>query len=277
MAFFFYACVYPIPCRTAAARSGVVGDQGVGADAGEVGEVGFVIHGPVLHGKVMRMGEVDDGRRSQIQAIALSCVAEGQLEHVVGAGEILFAGQGSKIELHDLLRTGAAVGVGVIGRDVGRDLVAEAADDDPVEQSPLFQRRVQLIRRGQTGLAAVLDLNDVAEFPGRGQIIQHLVEGQDPQLVRHGLAVEAGIRRLARISHKLRRHVQLLELQERLVADEDVLRAEYGRCVRHAVERGVVREHQNVVRRHMQVKFKIIHRKIRISTQPRNAASVSSG
>ena len=104
------------------------------------------------------------------------------------------------------------MGVGVIGRDVSRDLVAEAADDDPVEQSPLFQRRVQLIRRGQTGLAAVLDLNDVAEFPGRGQIIQHLVEGQDPQFVRHGLAVEAGIGRLARVSHKLRRHVQLLEL-----------------------------------------------------------------
>ncbi len=79
-------------------------------------------------------------------------------------------------------------------------------------RSRALQRRVQLIRRGQTGLAAVLDLNDVAEFPGRGQIIQHLVEGQDPQLVRHGLAVEAGIRRLARVGHKLRRHVQLLEL-----------------------------------------------------------------
>ena len=81
------------------------------------------------------------------------------------------------------------MGIGVVGRDVGRDLVAEAADDDAVEQISLVQRRIQLVCRGQTDLAAVLDLNNVPIVPGRGQIVQHLVQRQNAQLVRHGVAV----------------------------------------------------------------------------------------
>ena len=137
----------------------------------------------------MRVGKVDDRCGAEVDAEARLRVAERQLEHVVGAGEIRFAGQGGKVELHDLRRAGAAVHVRVVRRDVVRDLIAEAADDDAVEQISLVQRRIQLVCRGQTDLAAVLDLNNVPIVPGRGQIVQHLVQRQNAQLVRHGVAV----------------------------------------------------------------------------------------
>ena len=148
--------------------------------------------------------------------------------------------------------------VGVVFRDVVRDLITEAADDDAVEKRPLAQRRVQPVRRRKPHRAAVLDLNDVAVLAGSGQIVQHLIERQNAQLVRHSLAVEIRIRRIACVRHKLRRHIQLLELCQRFLAHEHALRAEHRRRVRHAVERIVVREYQHIVRRHVQVKLKII-------------------
>ena len=99
---------------------------------------------------------------------------------------------------------------------------------------------------------------------GGSQIVQHLAQRQDPQLVRHIVAVELCIRHLARVADKLRRHVQLLQLFQRLIPNQYAFRAEHGGRVRHAVERGVMRQHQNVVRRHVKVKFKIIHLKLRI-------------
>lgn len=80
------------------------------------------------------MGEVDDRRGTKIDAEARLGVAEWQLEHVIGAGEALFADQSGEVELHHLLGAGAAMGVRVGFRYVGCDLVPEAADDDFVKQ-----------------------------------------------------------------------------------------------------------------------------------------------
>ena len=81
--------------------------------------------------------------------------------------------------------------------------IAKAADDDAVKKSARFQRRIKLIRRSQTDVAAILDLDDVAVVSRRGQIVQHLVERQDPQLIRHSVAAEVGVGRLARTADKL--------------------------------------------------------------------------
>lgn len=80
----------------------VIRDQRVRADAGEIGHVFLGIDCPVLNGQIMRVGKVDDRCGAEVDAEARLRVAERQLEHVVGAGEIRFAGQGGKVELHDL-------------------------------------------------------------------------------------------------------------------------------------------------------------------------------
>ena len=76
--------------------------------------------------------------------------------------------------------------------------------------------------------------------------------------------MEAGIGRFACIIHKLRRHVQLLELSQRLVTHQHVFRPENRCCIRNAIQRGVVREHQNIVRRHMQIELEIVYLHLRV-------------
>ena len=102
-------------------------------------------------------------------------------------------------------------------RDIIRDFVPEAADDDPVQQVPRLQCFVQLVCRGKTDVAALLDFDDIAIVPGCGQIVQYLIQRENFQLLRHRVAVEVGVRHLARIIDKLRRHIQLLELRQRLI------------------------------------------------------------
>ena len=67
----------------------VIGNQRIRADAGEVRYIFLGIDRPVLDGQIVGMGKVDDRRRAEVDAVARLCVAERQLEHVIGAGKIL--------------------------------------------------------------------------------------------------------------------------------------------------------------------------------------------
>ena len=77
----------------------IVCNQRIRADTGEIFHIFFRIHGPVLDGQIVGMGEVDDRRGTKIDAEARLGVAEWQLEHVIGAGEALFADQSGEVEL----------------------------------------------------------------------------------------------------------------------------------------------------------------------------------
>ena len=210
------------------------------------------------------MGIVDDLHDAEVDTIARLCIVERKLKHIIRAGEVLFAGQRGKVKRHHLVRAGASVRVRIVCRDIVCYLVPETADDDPIQKAALLQRGIKLVSSGKAHVPAVLDLDDVAIVSGRGQVVQHLIERQNAQLLRHVRTMEVCIGHFARVVYKLRRHVQCLELRQRLVANRNALRPEHICRVRNAVERTVVRENEHVVRRHAQVKFKIIHLKIRV-------------
>ena len=196
--------------------------------------------------------------------MALLCVVERQLEHVIGTVEVFFVGHCRQIKLQHLVWTCTAVGIGILLRNVAQHFVLKTADDNPVQEIPFLQGCVQLVCRSHAHVSPVLDFNDEPILPGRGQIVQHLVQGQNPQLFRNRIPVEVCIGHLPRIIFKLRSHIQLFQLFQCFFTDFYVFAAKHGHRVRHPVQGLVMGQHQHIVRRHVQVEFKVIHLYVRV-------------